>query len=195
VPRIVDHDERREQIVGAAARVIAREGMEAATVRRIAAEAGHSSGVLDHYFSGKADILLQALQLSHARIRARVLAAMEGHCGLAALRILLLDNLPLDDARLDETRLEMQFWGLSTTDDELRAQQAAMAQELRKAVRKRVREAISAGELREEVDAETASDRLLAFVDGLSVRAVLHPDRFPPNRQRALLDDQLDCLR
>ena len=194
MPRVVDHDARREQIVSAAVHVIAREGMDAATVRRIAAAAGHSSGVLDHYFRGKDDILLQALQFSHERIRRRVLTAMVGQSGLEALRTLLRDNLPTDEERVDETRLEMQFWALSMTDDALSSLQHEVAEELRKAVRKRVREAVAADELSPDLDVDLVADQLLGFVDGLSVRAVLYPSRFPPSRQLALLDGQLACL-
>ena len=191
MPRIVDHDKRREEIVAAAARVISREGMDAATVRRIALEAGYSSGVLDHYFHDKDDILLSALRASHARIRRRVLAAMEGLSGLAALRVLLSDNLPIDDQRRDETRLEMQFWARSIADEALASVQRTEADELRREVRRRVREAIEAGEWPAALPAEHAADELLTFVDGVSVHAVLYPADYPPERQQAMVDEFL----
>src|SRR4051794_4185036 len=106
MPKVVDHDQRRDEIVAAAGRVIARDGLERATVRRIAVEAGYSSGVLDHYFDGKDDILVKALEGSHVRIRNRVGSTLRGRRGLAGLRGLLLDNLPLDDDRSLETRIE-----------------------------------------------------------------------------------------
>jgi AcrR family transcriptional regulator len=168
--------------------------MEAATVRRIAVEAGFSSGVLDHYFHGKDDILLSALHASHERIRARVLAAMAGRTGLEALRVLLLDNLPLDPQRRDETLLEMQFWARSAADPALAAVQATVATELRRAVRRRVREAVDAGELPSALDPGDVTDRLMTFVDGLSVHAVLYPPQFPPGRQIEMLDAELAAV-
>jgi AcrR family transcriptional regulator len=194
VPRVVDHDERRDEIVAAAARVIAREGMDAATVRRIAVEAGYSSGVLDHYFHGKDDILLSALQASHDRIRHRVGAALKGRIGLEALHALLEDNLPLDEQRRDETRLEMQFWARSAADATLAAVQQTVADELRRAVLQRLGEAAAAGELPAALDLESAADRLLTFVDGLSVRAVLYPAALPAGKQRAMLALELAAL-
>ena len=191
MPRIVDHDKRRDEIVGAAARVIAAEGMDAATVRRIATEAGYSTGVLDHYFHDKDDILLSALRASHMRIRERVLAAVDGLSGLKALRVLLSDNLPLDDERRDETRLEMQFWARSVADESLAAVQRAEADELRRAVRRRIREAVSAGEWPSAVQPDELVDALLSFVDGVSVRAALYPAEYPPERQLAMLDERL----
>lgn len=194
MPRVVDHDQRRDEIVAAAARVIAREGMDAATVRRIAVEAGYSSGVLDHYFHGKDDILLSALQGSHERIRQRVVTAMDGRSGLAALRVLLADNLPLDEQRRDETRLEMQFWARSTADESLAAVQRTVAAELHRAVQRRIQEALAAGELMTAVEPRGAADRLLTWVDGLSVHAVLYPEAYPAARQLEMLDAELATI-
>ena len=71
MPKAVDHNERREALLAAVWRVIARDGLERATVRTIAEETGWSTGVLAHYFADKEDILTSALQLSHERIAAR----------------------------------------------------------------------------------------------------------------------------
>lgn len=194
MPKVVDHDERREEIVRAAGRVIAREGLEGATVRKIADEAGYSSGVLDHYFAGKDDILVKALQASHARIRRRVGRELRGRSGLAALRGLLLDNLPLTPERLAETRLEMNFWARSLAHPALTQVQEAETRELRLSVLRHVVEAQRDGHLRAEVPADDVTERLLAFVDGMSVHATLYPSRFPAQRQAALLDAELSTL-
>jgi AcrR family transcriptional regulator len=192
VPKVVNRDERRELVVAAAGRVIAREGMAAATVRRIATEAGLSSGVLDHYFQNKDDILLEALRASHTVIRARLTADMSGLRGLAALRLLLRDNLPLDADRADETRLEMQFWAASLADDDLAAVQRAESGELRAAVLRYIGEAQEAGDLRRSVPAADLAERLLAFVDGLSVHVLLGTAPLPARRQLEMLDQLLD---
>jgi len=46
VPKIVGHDERRLELVDATWRIIARHGMEGATLREIATEAGFAHGAL-----------------------------------------------------------------------------------------------------------------------------------------------------
>ena len=53
MPKIVDHDERREEILSAAIRVIDSVGLDNTTTRAIALESGYSNGVLSHYFSGQ----------------------------------------------------------------------------------------------------------------------------------------------
>ena len=72
MPKIVDWDARRDEILSATWRVIARDGIAKATIRAIAREAGCSRGILAHYFDDKADILGSALMMSHRRVAARM---------------------------------------------------------------------------------------------------------------------------
>jgi len=68
---------RREQICRAAAAVIAREGFAGSTMRMVAEEAGVSTGMLNHYFSNRQDLLTQALVFVSERAQARMRAATE----------------------------------------------------------------------------------------------------------------------
>ncbi|MBS1890927.1 MAG: TetR family transcriptional regulator, partial [Actinobacteria bacterium] len=100
MPKKVDHDARREELVLAAWRVIAANGIDEVTIRDIARESGYSSGVLAHYFKNKDDLLAHALQLSHTRIRKRYDAEVEEtSSAVDALRAILIDNLPIDEQR------------------------------------------------------------------------------------------------
>jgi AcrR family transcriptional regulator len=195
VPKVVDHHERREEIVEAAARLIARRGLETATVRAIAAEAGYSSGVIDHYFADKDELLLHALAASHRRISARFARVTRGLQGLAAVRALLADNLPTDSTRRRETRMEVQFWARSLGNDALLDVQRRETAGFREQLRRHLDEAVAGRELADGVAPEDALDALLALMDGISVRAVIDPSRLRPERQLALLDGEVDRLR
>ena len=72
MPKIVDWDARRDEILSATWRVIARDGLAKATISAIAREASCSRGILAHYFDDKADILGSALLMSHRRVIARM---------------------------------------------------------------------------------------------------------------------------
>jgi len=194
MPKLVDHDERREQIVAAARRVVASLGMEATTVRRIATEAGCSSGVLHHYFRDKDDILLHALKSCHAGIHERLRRELAGLHGLAALRAMLLDTLPIDAQRLAETRLEMQFWARSLAEPELIAVYLHESSVFRRAIERYLGEALADGSLSAFLDVAQAAEHLHAFVDGISVQATLEPSRLPADRQAQMLDDGLATL-
>ena len=55
MPKIVDHERRRAEIVQTTWRVIARRGLDGATLREVAAEAGYANGALKPYFPAKSD--------------------------------------------------------------------------------------------------------------------------------------------
>jgi AcrR family transcriptional regulator len=195
LPKIVNHRERREEVVEATRRIILREGIEAATTRAIAREAGYSNGVLTHYFADKDDIMLSALHSSHRRIVERLRGKLAGRTGLAALRELLLDNLPLDDERVQESGLEIGFWSRSMTSPALLEAQRAEAEELRYLVRSLLGTAAEAGEITTAEDLDDVAERLLALVDGLSVHRLLYPGRLGAERLERLLGAELDRLR
>ena len=57
MPKVVDIAERRNELAAAAAQLIARSGVGAATLREVAAEAGWTTGALTHYFADKRELL------------------------------------------------------------------------------------------------------------------------------------------
>src|SRR6201989_232501 len=132
MPKKVDHDERREELVLAAWRVIAANGIDEVTIREIARESGYSSGVLAHYFENKDDLLAHALRLSHKQIFSRYEKEVETPIQADALRAVLFDNLPLEEQRDLETRIEMSFWARSLRNDELHEIQQGESETLRK---------------------------------------------------------------
>ena len=58
MPKIVNHDQKRKVIAEAAWKIIESDGIEKASIRRVAAEAGMSPGALRHYFSTKDEMLI-----------------------------------------------------------------------------------------------------------------------------------------
>ena len=187
MPKIVDWDARRDEILSATWRVIARDG--------IAREADCSRGILAHYFDDKADILGSALVLSHRRVVARMEARAAGLTGLSALRVIMLEALPLDSERDLEAQIEISFWGRALGSPALRRLQHAEFDRFTERLRGHLVEAEKAGELRDGVDIALAAHQLLVLIDGLSAERVLYPDRVTPDRQQEMLDDLLDRLR
>jgi AcrR family transcriptional regulator len=195
MPKIVDWDARRDEILSATWRVIARDGLTGATIRAIAREANCSRGILAHYFDDKADILGSALLMSHRRVDARMNARAAGLTGLAALRVIMLEALPLDEQRDLEAQIEISFWGRALGNPGLRTLQHAEFDHFADGLRDYLAEAEREGELRDGVDLALAAHQLLVLIDGLSAERVLYPDRVTPDRQREMLEALLDSLR
>ena len=168
MPKIVDWDARRDEILSATWRVIARDGIARATIRAIAREAGCSRGILAHYFDDKADILGSALVLSHRRVAARMDARTAGLTGLDALRVVLLEALPLDPGRDLEAQIEISFWSRALGSPALRQLQHAEFDGFSARLRAHLAEADKLGQLRPGADLDLMAHQLLVLIDGLS---------------------------
>jgi AcrR family transcriptional regulator len=184
MPKVVDHEERRAEVAAAVWRIVSRDGLEAATVRRVAAETGMSTSVVSHYFAGKDDLLRLAFRIVLDRGRERAIAD-SAHGGRA--RALLATALPVDDARRAEARVWFAFLGLAVSRPELAEDQRRAYAAWRGQVAAALRdEGLPAGR-----DAETEAAALIALVDGLTVQATFAPERMTSARQLALLDERL----
>jgi TetR/AcrR family transcriptional regulator, transcriptional repressor of bet genes len=94
---------RREQICRAAAAVIAREGFAGSTMRMVAEEAGVSTGMINHYFANRQDLLTQALVFVSESAQERMRAAIEDVPPGRERLMALLDSALADDEQAVET--------------------------------------------------------------------------------------------
>jgi AcrR family transcriptional regulator len=195
MPKIVNHDARRKEIVIATWRVIARDGLAGTTIREIAREAGYSNGVLAHYFADRDEILASALIMAHRGVRDRTDIRIRDLRGLTALRLLLIESLPLDDQGLLEAKIEVSFWGDAVGNDKLRKIQNEEVDGFCSRIRTLVAQAAEDGELDDAQDIDAAVRDCHILVDGLSVQAVMYPARTSPSVQLERLEALLDRLR
>lgn len=194
MPKFVDHNQRRDEIVDAAWRVIQREGLEGTTIRAIAAEAGASTAIVTHYFRDKKDILKTALRRSQARIARRRKETLKGLVGLEALEAALAESLPLDEDRRLELHIEVSFWARAISDKESATEHLRSHDSWRAFIRSLLEECVQLGEIG-PCDVLELADTLVALVDGLGVDALMHPERLPSERQRRIVRDELQRLR
>ncbi len=192
MPKIVDVDERRHNLAAAAARVIARSGVGAATVREVSAEAGLTSGALTHYFSDKRELLQFTLRASLER-RRQAVPLPESDDVLERLRALLVRALPTtDDARL-HWQVTIAFCAQAESDDELAAVQRDAYRAFRGQVEALLISAAEAGQV-VVVDARRQAEALIALADGIALQALFDVASWPAERQLELLDDALSAL-
>ncbi len=194
MPKVVDHDERREDVAEAAWRVIGRDGLEGATLREISREAGFTTGVIQHYFRDRDELLAFVARQISEQAFDRMTSALETCSpGKACLRQLLEVLVPLD-LRTARVSALMSFWARSAIDPVHNAIQARQYETIRRAFRGQVAAAMEKGEISPDRDADDVADHLLAFGDGLCVRSGMEPDRFPEQRRSAMLHAALKNL-
>ncbi|MGH3145769.1 MAG: TetR/AcrR family transcriptional regulator [Rubrobacter sp.] len=188
MPRVVDHEKRREEIAEATWRVIERAGPDGANMREIAREAGQTTGVVTHYFRDKRELMAFAFGLMVDRSTRRVVEAAARSGPVEALAELL----PLDEERRRETTVWLALMSASLADPGLSAELRRRYRRAREATLPEFRSAIE--EAAQGEDAEDVADALVAVVDGITVNALADPERYPPGRQLALLQRSLQRL-
>jgi AcrR family transcriptional regulator len=190
VPKTVDHEQRRRELAEAVWRVIRRTGVDGASVRAVAQEAGWSPGALRHYFRTQSELLDFAIELAAERISQRVGALELADDPRRAVEQLLSELLPLDEERRAENEVWLAFTARALIDPELRARHAEIDAALRAAALRAV-EMLGFPAGRERA---LEAERLHALLDGLALHAAMRPKRMPPRRIIAVLRRQLDEL-
>jgi TetR/AcrR family transcriptional repressor of bet genes len=193
MPKIVDHDQRREEIAHVACQVVAQYGFEQATVARIARAAGYTTGMVAHYYESKQDIILAALRLILLRIEERL--TRERASSQTALLEVLSEALAIDAQRFTECAFWMAFWGQVSADKKLRRLNAWVHRQYMRLFARCFAEhwpewAAWPPPVRDQV-----LRSVVTFINGLTASAVTSPGDWPARRQSEQLRLQLDLLR
>ncbi|MDE8653177.1 TetR/AcrR family transcriptional regulator [Novosphingobium album (ex Liu et al. 2023)] len=181
----IDHEKRRHDIATLTIDMIAREGIEAATIRRIATEAGFSTTAITHYFADKQELLEWAFQiLAHeGERRFEDARKEEPHDILAALMTLV----PWCPVNIRRWKAYLSFWDQAARDPDLAAMLAQGTgvgfEFLRQLLRTRVRPSL---------DIEPAAEMLNAMIQGLALQMLVDPKTWNEAKVRTTLADAFE---
>jgi AcrR family transcriptional regulator len=193
VPRI-DADSRRRQLGEALWRVVLRDGIESASVRKVAAEAGVSAGSLRHVFPSQSELMTFAMQLVIDEVARRVEAVEPSGDARTTVERLLQSLLVLDP----ETRAVFEVWlafaARARVDPSLRPLRDQTHAQVRGLCRTCIETLRAEGRTRPGLDVADETERLHALIDGLAMHATLEPELTTPARQVELLSLHLDTL-
>lgn len=197
MPKIVDHAARREEIAEALWRVVRRDGIRAASVRTIAAEAGWSAGAVRYYFPDQDGLLSFAMDLVSRRVTERV-SAIEPKGSATAIALRYLEEaLPLDAERRAEFDVWMAFMAQARAESgagSLQEHVDTVHNGLRQLCESLLRSLADDGALLAGLDLRREAERLHALLDGLALHAAIQPERTTPTRVRQLLRQHLETL-
>lgn len=178
MPRYVNADLRRSAIVHAAWQLIADEGFEALTIRRLGREVGGASGRVTHYFASKEEVLIAVLGEvtdSHRsglnRLRDKLLEAGPDAGSVARA---IVDVLPLDEASRRDWRVWLAFWSQAAVSPNVATRHRQLYRSWRKVLAEAIQR-IDPGCSRDDV--ADRAEQLLACIDGLGVHLLIEPGR------------------
>jgi AcrR family transcriptional regulator len=185
--RRAEPDARRQSLIEATARVLARDGATGASVRPIAIEAGVSPGLINHYFAGIEALIAATYsvvgeQVSNALAAAVAAAGDDARARLTAY-VTASFAQPIADRALLATWVA--FWSLTGKPQIAERHDAIYA---------RYREDLEAllGECGiAPRDRRLTAIAITALVDGLWLELCLSPDTFTADEARGLAERQL----
>jgi AcrR family transcriptional regulator len=192
MPKVVDAEQRRAELMRVTAEAIARDGLDGVTLRNVARSGGWTTGIVNHYFTDKRDLLLATFRSRADAARRRV--ADEMAAGATPLEALVVATLPLDDERMLNWQVWLAFWGAALGDDEMVSVQQARHDEFEAALVAGLRDAQRTGRVRAALDPAVEALKLVALLDGIAVQAIFEPARWTRRLQRRIVDEHLAAL-
>lgn len=178
MPRTVDHQQRRDQIVEGLIRLAGNEGLHAVTMRAVAAEAGVSPRLVQYYFKNKAQLMHAALQYLEQRSHEQWDTRLDNLPGPPSLRsfleVFFAEALPTDERSRTFHLVWTSYAVLAMTNAELAAQPFIEGPgRLEQRLVAALREAQEAGEIAASLDAPIEATRLLALTHGLGTSVLV----------------------
>ncbi|MEV0153819.1 TetR/AcrR family transcriptional regulator [Micromonospora sp. NPDC050686] len=192
MPKVVDPVERRRELVEAVLRVIRRDGLEQASVRNVAREAGLSMGSLRHYFASQSELMVFAFRTIIDRIESRLASLEPEPDPRRRAERVLAELLPLDDERRAENEIWLAFTSRALVDPTLRDLRDEGYDALRAGCQVILTDLSAAGLAPTDIPVET--ERLHALLDGLAVHAAIRPHIHTAQSLRAAIAHHLDAL-
>lgn len=194
MPRMVNHEKKRKSIAEGAWSIIKKEGIEKASIRRVATEAGMSAGALRHYFSTKDEMLLFIMDYYLEEGKKRSQSKSWSDNPLQAVAEVLLELIPIDE----EKKIETSVWWIlalqSLTSDTLKEKKDEMTNGMYELASSMIEILVLQGILSDSTNVNLEKSRLAALIDGLSIHALLRPDVYSPDKVKEVIRYHLETL-
>lgn len=193
----IDAVQRRRALSEAVWRLILRDGLSAASVRRVAQEAGLATGSVRHFFPTQSDLLVFAMRELTSTVTARVRAAAEGRAQdepIDRAIAIFAELLPLTDRTRAEFAAYLEFMIRARTDPALQAVARQTVEEVRELVITVLTDLRELDAVGSTVDPRTEAVRLHALIDGLTVQLLIAPATVSRDQARRVLTDSITML-
>ena len=190
---------KRDQIVEAAALVFARRGYSGAVIAEIATQANIGKGTVYEYFKSKEDLFFAVFEWFQKKTQNAATVRISSLGGNAADRLRSLSDslMGLWDEIQDAFVLVMEFWAASSSAPMRRRFKGAFKQlydDYRKIVSDLIIEGIKSGEFRTDIKPEPVAAALVGTWDALFLQAWFDKSFDPVTTANDFLDTVLRGL-
>jgi AcrR family transcriptional regulator len=175
-----------ERIADCAITVITRDGLDALSIRRVAAEAGVAIGTVQYHFPTRAELVLAALQRTAYRQQVRATGARRRPTIIATLVARLALLLPHDEASREEAVVWVALAAAAARDPLVGPHQRRIVTRTVKAITALLERARQAGELPATADTLDLAERVHVVVEGYLLHTAASAGTAAPRAQRQL---------
>jgi len=171
----VPESDARERILEAACDLVAAEGIDNVRIARVAMRAGASTALVHHYFSTREELLEQALLHSFEVVAdERFAGEADGErSATAALAAAIEECLPVPGRLERDWVLWVELWLRAAREPQLRPLAASLYRRYHEWLEAVIESGIESGEFERPANLEVLTDRAMALLDGLGLRALL----------------------
>jgi len=184
-------DDPKKQVARAACDLVAEGGMEAATLRRVAARLGTTTGYISHYFAGKEDLLEAALTTALDEVSEQVTRAPEP-ASLDDWLAMIEKALPNDAASQRFWRVLVAFQAVSLTSSRLQSVLRTYSIDGEQRLVSRLGAILPADVPESEV--QDLARAIWVLIDGVGTTAVTNPGALTVQQQSIALRGAIGAL-
>lgn len=156
----------RDRIADSAITVIARDGLDALSIRRVAAKAGVAIGTVQYYWPTRAELVLAALHRTAHRQKTRSMAAPRKSTILDTLGARLGLLLPRDDPSREEAVVWVALAAAAARDPLVGPHQRQLVTQTIIGIDALLAHAVQTGELADNTNTTDLSQRIHVVVEG-----------------------------
>lgn len=193
--RTASRAQRRQQLIDATVKCIARKGMGSTTLGDVASEAGLSQGIVNLHFESKDNLLTETLRHIADEYKTQFSRALEKSGRNAASKLLALMELDLRPSTLERSKLAVwfAFWGEVKSRPTYREICAASDEYYDDVVRSLTDEIIVDGRYK-NISAAAVTTVLTSMTNGMWLSCLISPKNFDRHDAKSAIDEYLHSI-
>lgn len=192
MPKLIEHAKRKEMIAEAAWKVILEQGMEGASVRNIAKEAGISLGSLRYYFASQNDLLGFSRDLIYQKTAERMTRIFKLDMPPKEKIVqVLLDLMPAAGETKLEAEVRLVFKIHARHQGEVFD---AEGDSVYLAIKEVMSYLVLLNLLKKEADLHLETERMYSLLDGLALDGMIRPHLMETHKLKRIIVYHLNSI-
>lgn len=182
MPRYVDHEQRRRDILAAAEAIIADGGLGALSFRAIGSRLGGSTTMVTHFYANQTELLGDFAARSAFQMREEIAEIVAKHDDPVDRLDAVLFSwlLPLDEETIAQERMRINFAAARVLSADSQVVLDTWERVIQESLRKLLEPVVPS------CDVDVLADLLRSAWNGITLSTIEHPDHWTAERQVAV---------